>query len=622
MEKQNKDQNLPGWLKQFSVKSKTIKEIENNRAVIYNRCSTEQQDSLDWQDNVCVNLCNQIKLDLIKTFNAKESATTDDRIVFNEMLQFCYKNKIGNIVVYSYDRFTRSGDIGLLKSLREKGIKVHAATQSVDDQTPSGRLSQSLYLMFAEMENEQRRDRIIEGQRKKLRKGEWIGKPTIGYIKSYATGKKEHDYDKPQCFIGPQGRLIQQAFMWKYNENLTHEAIIERLIPMGLTLTPPLLSRIFRNPFYCGYITHSLLADGEIIIGKHEPLISEEVFLAVNGILSGNRQGYTNVSRSGEMPFKATVKCGKCSRPFTGYFQKEYLYYKCPNKGCCVNTSEKKLLELFEALLSSYTLDRELLPVIKNKLAETYWTLHKADTERVKPMKDELTRLKNDLEKMEYNLTTGNITPELFLKVSSGHHQKIQDIEAELKKYGKDTSNFEKHLDSTLELACNLLKMWQISNFEGKVRLQKLVFPDGLEYQTEKHALRTISVNPIFLEIASYSMNLSAESGEEKYSESEKLRQLYLRFSSSNFLWGHLEAINTQIIDFEREYPHIWQNSQVSYLNQGTGRTETAVFQYTSNHTMELLESGNLRQDVFHEGIGITGKSIYSYFGQLSGQTY
>ncbi|HRH65178.1 MAG TPA: recombinase family protein [Bacteroidia bacterium] len=554
MEKQNKDQNLPGWLKKFSVKSKSIKEIENNRAVIYNRCSTEQQDSLDWQDNVCVNLCNQIKLDLIKTFNAKESATTDDRIVFNEMLQFCYKNKIGNIVVYSYDRFTRSGDIGLLKSLREKGIKVHAATQSVDDQTPSGRLSQSLYLMFAEMENEQRRDRIIEGQMKKLRKGEWIGKPTIGYIKAYATGKKDNDHDKPQCFIGPQGRLIQQAFMWKYNENLTHEAIIQRLIPMGLTLTPPLLSRIFRNPFYCGYITHSLLDDGEIIIGKHEPLISEEVFLAVNGILSGNRQGYTKVSRAGEMPFKTTVKCGKCGRPFTGYFQKEYLYYKCPNKGCCINVSEKKLMELFEALLSSYTLDRELLPVIKNKLAETYWTLHKADAERVKPMKDELTRLKNDLEKMEYNLATGNITPELFQKVSSGHHQKIQDIEAELKKYRKDTSNFEKHLDSALELACNLLKMWQISNFEGKVRLQKLVFPDGLEYQAENHALRTISVNPIFLEIASYSMNLSDEIGGEKYSESEKLRLLYLRFSSSNFFFENLQEIAMTIEDVERRY--------------------------------------------------------------------
>lgn len=582
MDNNNKESNLPEWLQKFAIKCSEDRTIENNRAVIYNRCSTEQQDSLDWQDTVCVNLCKQNKFDLIKTFNAKESATTDDRIVFKEMLQFCYKNHIGNIVVYSYDRFTRSGDIGLLKSLRKKGIKVHAATQSVDDETPSGRLSQNLYLMFAEMENEQRRDRIIEGQKKKLRKGEWIGKPTIGYIKDYVSGKKQHDHDKPQCFIGPLGKLIKQAFLWKFNENLTHEAIIQRLIPMGLKLTPPLLSRIFRNPFYCGFITHSLLDDGEIIRGKHEQLISEEVFLAVNGVLSENKQGYKKVSHAEKMPFKASVKCGKCGRPFTAYLQKSYLYYKCPNKGCCLNLSEKKLLELFKALLSSYTLDKELLPLIKNKLAETYWTLHKGDGERLKPMKDELTRLKNDLEKMEYNLATGNITPELFQKVSSGHLQKIQTIEAELKKFGKDTSNFEKLLDSALELACNLLKMWDISNFEGKVRIQKLVFPNGLAYLPENHALRTFSVNPIFLEIASLSSNLRDLQNCEKETIDEKLPQLYLRFPSSNFLWENLEKTALTLGELTEVYLYkapYFPEEAVSLSGS------TSVYQYVSDYT-------------------------------------
>ncbi len=603
MDNKNKEGCFPEWLQNFSIKRSEDRAVENNQAVIYNRCSTEQQDSLDWQDNVCMNLCKQNKFDLIKTFNAKESATTDDRTVFNEMLQFCYKNHIGNIVVYSYDRFTRSGDIGLLKSLRKKGIKVHAATQSVDDQTPSGRLSQNLYLMFAEMENEQRRDRIIEGQKKKLRKGEWIGQPTIGYIKDYVSGKKQHDHDKPQCIIGPIGKLIQQAFMWRYNENLTHEAIIQRLIPMGLALTPPHLSRIFRNPFYCGYITHALLDNGEIIRGKHEPLITEEVFLAVNGLLSGNKQGYKKVSHADKMPFKATVKCGKCDRPLTAYVQKKYIYYKCPNMGCCINISEKKLRELFELKLGAYSIDRELLPVIKMKLTSTYKMLHEAETVREKPMKDELTRLKNELEKMEFNLATGNITPELFQKVSSSHEQKIRKIEDELKSMGKDTSNFEKLLDSVLELSCNLMKFWHLSGFKEKVRLQKLVFPDGLAYIPENHTLRTFSVNPIFLEIASLSSNLSDENGCEKVTDDEKLPQLYLRFPSSNFFWENLEetACLHQEIDLELR---LTLNS--AFTNQivlMTGSTTIGAFRYTSGTTAIGIAVPEIPRSV-HQGWG------------------
>lgn len=587
MDNKNKSTKLPEWLHQFAVKSEKKIIVYGDRAVTYNRCSTNKQDSVEWQEKITAGFVKQNNWNLVKAFGEKESATTDDREEFKEMLQFCRKNDISHIIFYSYDRFTRTGNTALLDKLRGQGIKVHAATQVVDDETASGRMVQKLYLIFAEMDNEQRRQKIIDGQVSKLRKGEWVGMPPVGYIKNYVTGKKEHDHDKPQCFIGPLGNLIRQAFLWKLEENLTHEAIVQRLIPMGLTISPPHLTKIFRNPFYCGYITQSLLAEGEIIRGKHEPLISEEVFLAVNGILSGNRQGYTNISHANKMPFKATVKCGKCGRPLTAYFQKsKYIYYKCPNKGCCLNLSEKKLLELFEGLLSSYALNKELLPVIKNKLAETYWTLHKADTDRVKPMKDELTRLKNELEKMEYNLATGVINPELFQKVSSGHNQKIQDIEAELKKLGKDTSNFEKYLDSALEFTCNLLKMWQMSNFEGKVRLQKLLFPDGLEYQPENHALRTISVNPIFLEIASFSKDLFAERGEQKCSESEKLRQLYLRFPSSNFFFENLEK--TAIVFKAIQYDG-WMARNPGILASVasfSGSTDAGPYSYISGSTI------------------------------------
>jgi len=610
MDNKNKESNVPSWLNQFEVKSNKVKMETNDRAVTYNRCSSKKQDSITWQKKVTAEFVRQNKWELVKSFGEKKSAKTNDRKEFKEMQAFCEKEKVSHIVFYSYDRFSRTGDANILKELREKGIKVHAATQGADDETPSGRMTQKLYLLFAEMENEQRREKIIEGLKNKLRKGEWPGKPTIGYIKEYLTGKKEHDHDKKQCIIGPLGPLIRLTFQWKFHENLTHEAIIQRLIPMGLTLTPCKLSKIFRNPFYCGYITCTLLDAGEIVRGKHEPLISEEIFMAVNGILNSNNHGYKTQNHRDKMPFKASVKCGKCGRPLTAYIRKKiYMYYKCPNNGCCLNMSEKKLSNLFESELMRYNIDSGLLPLVKNQLEASYWMLHKAESTRVKPMKDELTRLKNDLEKMEYNLATGNITPELFEKVSSAHQQKILNIEAELKMLEKDTSNFDKLLDSTLQIACNLLKMWQMSSFENKVRLQKLVFPEGLEYVLENHSLRTISVNPIFIEIASISNNLTTKTGKEQPSETEIFPQLYLRFPSSNFFWENLEKTADVLKGIEREL-RLMQNPGFSApVVSMTGSTDSRVFRHISGSTAW-----------YYSGQGDMGQNI-RIGGNVSGDT-
>ncbi len=600
-------------LQKFAVKSSKKKIVFNDKAVIYNRCSTEKQDSLEWQDQVCSNLCKQNKLKLIRSFGEKESATTDDRVEFQKMLRFCEEEGISNIVIYSYNRFSRTGDIALLEELRDKGIKVHAATQGVDDQTPSGRLSQKLYLMFAEMENEQRRDVIVEGQKNKLRRGEWLSAPTIGYEKRYVTGKQEHDLDKRQCFINEDGTLLKQAFQWKDNENLTNLAIIARLKKMGLTLTPSKLTRIFRNPFYCGYITNSLLDVGEIIRGKHEPLVSEEVFLRVNGIVNRYPQGWKMVHQNDKMPMKASIKCSKCNRPFTAYIKKsDYVYYKCPNLGCKINISGPKLHKLFSAELSKFSIQAPIISFVKTQLEATYQILHKSEAEREKPMKDELTRLKNELETMEFNLAISKITPVLFEKFSISHRHKIKEIEDNLKSLTHESSNLDKMLDKSLELSYNLLNMWHLLDYNGKVRLHKLIFPDGLQYLPENHALRTFKINPIFSAITSISTTCGGEVNLQNSEENNNLHQLYLMFGSSNFFWENLEEINTQMFDFKHNHSVTGQSAHVSYWNQGTVRTETEVFRYTSDRTFYQTDTNTLWQKNLHiESSLISGSTTY-----------
>lgn len=572
-----------------SSKPKTVVEI-GDRALTYNRCSSEKQDSVEWQAKVTAGVVRQNNWQLIKAFGAKESAKTDDRKEFQEMLRFCKKENISHIVFYSYDRFSRAGNLGLIDELRSKGIKVHSATQAVDDETASGRMMQKFYMVIAQMDNEQRRDKVIEGQKNKLRKGEWISVPPIGYEKRYVTGKKEHDHDKKQCFINETGRLIQQAFTWKDTEKITNTKVIARLKSMGLSLAPTDLTRIFRNPFYCGYITSTLLDEGEIIRGKHEPLVSEDLFLRVNGIDKQVTHGWNVIRENEEMPLKATARCSKCDRALTAYPQKgKYIYYKCPNLGCGVNVSNKKLHLLFHAELSKLSFNFDLIPAVKTQMENTYHSLYHRDSSRERAMREELTKLKKEFEKMEFNLAIGQVSPEIFSRHSASHSSKITAIEEELKLLVQDSSNLSNYLEIAIENLQNLPKMWENLDYTGKVRLQKLVFPDGIIYDQETHAVRTLSLNPIFSAIASISQFLVSKTELQKDLEKEKFHSLYLMFSSSNYFWDNLREIHNHTEYLKSDYPEIWKNVLYKQTNPLTVGTEVTAFKYTSNLSGDLV---------------------------------
>ena len=130
--------------------------------------------------------------------------------------------------------------------------------------------------------------------------------------------------------------------------------------------------------------------------------------------------------------------------------------------------------------------------------------------------------------------------------------QKIKAIENELKNLFQDTSNLAFYLNNIVSNVGNLLKMWQNLDYTGKVRLQKLIYPNGLAYMPEIHAVRTSQVNPIFLAISSISQILSTEAGDEQCQKNQKLHSVYSMFASSNFFWENLEKTANVVIELEK----------------------------------------------------------------------
>ena len=79
-----------------------------------------------------------------------ESAKTDDRKEFNRMLTFVKRSKnVNYIIVYSYERFSRSGIAGASIAddlLKKYGVITLATTQELDPTTPSGSFQQKILI--------------------------------------------------------------------------------------------------------------------------------------------------------------------------------------------------------------------------------------------------------------------------------------------------------------------------------------------------------------------------------------------------------------------------------------------------------------------------------------------
>src|SRR5690554_3840585 len=115
-------------------------------AVIYTRVSHHSQEentSLESQKKYCENFAQRRELNIVGYFEGTyESAKTDDRKEFNRMLDFVKRSKnITYLVVYSYERFSRSGINGAQiadELLKNYGVVTLAVTQELDPTTPAG----------------------------------------------------------------------------------------------------------------------------------------------------------------------------------------------------------------------------------------------------------------------------------------------------------------------------------------------------------------------------------------------------------------------------------------------------------------------------------------------------
>ena len=467
-------------------------------------------DSIENQNKAIDEFAQKFGLQIIGTFgDTHESAKTDDRKEFQRMIEFCKRSrgKVSTILVYKMTRFSRTGGkaISIADELRSKyGIHIVAVSEPIDTSNANGVLFQEMQLIFSKWDNVQRQQVTSAGMKSKYSKGEWLCKPPQGYDIVRSDGERK-------IVLNETGKKIKKAWDWKL-KGMKNEEIVVKLNKQGVKMYKQQILKIFKNPFYCGLISHGIL-DGVVVEGSHEKMVSKDVFFKIHDIhMNSKQQGIQHKKENEAIPLKVFMKCADCGEPMTGYIvkRKNLYYYKCRKRGCKVNKSAKEIHTAFKSKLSEYSVKKDYIPAIVYELFHGYSEQNKDSAEKLALLSKRLNELNAYIETLDEKLyVKEEITKEKYDILVFKYNKEKEEISRDLAGMDENISNLEKAIKDAVQIALEPSESWEKGNFKIKSGLQNLFFPSGISFDKKTGVFRTPDINSAIADFARISGDLA-----------------------------------------------------------------------------------------------------------------
>lgn len=348
----------------------SAKMVLSMESVAYIRVSTDEQvqgTSLNMQEKACLDFArsNGLNLAAENVFRDEgESAKAMNRPQLLAMLEFCRKNKgkIDKCIVWKIDRFARNSDdhVMIRSILRKNGVSLMSVTEAIDD-SPTGKLMETVLSGFAQFDNEVRTFRTTEGMKKRLEQGGWPHDAPIGYVKSRTSQGVTSVAPDPE--MAPKLKMFLESFSTgQYTVRQATDLAFDLGIrsKKGKKRTWQTVDNTLRNPIYAGYI-QSKYTNGVRYTGLHQALISDEIFEKNQRILSGNNRINIRSDESDYPLRRDFLRCGYCDKYVTASAPRgnggRYPRYSCTScratkLGKPVSKSSEEIHKEFRELLS------------------------------------------------------------------------------------------------------------------------------------------------------------------------------------------------------------------------------------------------------------------------------
>lgn len=273
------------------------------KCAVYVRKSTEhgleqEFNSLDNQEQACrAYIASQAFNDweYYKTYaDGGISGGTMERPALKQMLDDMARGLVNTVVVYKVDRLSRSilDFHNMMRYFDKHNANCVSITQSFDTSTSMGKLTLNMLLSFAQFEREVSSERVRDKLRASKAKGMWIGGcPPLGY-----------DIVDKKLVINPTEAAQIQTIFELYLQMKSVQDLARYLPTIGIMakrwtthggrtivgnpIKKMALHRMLRSKIYLGYVECKVA--GTIAKGEHAPIITQELFDAVQAELANN----------------------------------------------------------------------------------------------------------------------------------------------------------------------------------------------------------------------------------------------------------------------------------------------------------------------------------------------
>ena len=332
---------------------------------------------------------------------------------------------------------------------------------------------------------------VMKGMGEKARNGGTLGKAPLGYVN--VCGRDEHGREVRTVELDEErAPLLRLAFSEYATGNWTVSQLAKHLAGLGLDvpatpsrparpITKGRLHALLRHPYY----------KGVEYAGKHESLVDEETWQAVQAVLGSHRSGERE--RMHNHFLKSTVVCGQCGSRLLVQNTKNgkgvlYPYFICARRQRLHDCSFKAvLIEVVEAQMQEvyrrlYVSEADRQEIERYLLAELAQIEGEKDRS-VRSLTVRRTNLEDERRRLLQAHYAGAVPLELLKEEQERLGRELAGIQRQLDAYQADATLVRAHVEQALDLLEDCYRLY-------------VAAPDHLRKQLNQVFFERVLVNP------------------------------------------------------------------------------------------------------------------------------
>jgi site-specific DNA recombinase len=455
------------------------------QAVMYARVSSKEQEKEGFSIPAQLKLLKEYAAanDFVvaQEYVDVETAKQTGRTAFGEMVAYLKAHPtIRVMLVEKTDRLYRN-----LKdwvTVDELDVEMHFAKEGVvlsRESRSSEKFMHGIKVLMAKNYIDNLSEEARKGMQEKAEQGIWPTKTPLGYRNiTGPDGKKIIAVDPA---LSP---IVSQMFDWYARGDISLKEAARKAHAAGLLypksgakVPVSTVHTILRNRLYTG----SFEWNGKLIQGKHEPLVSVELWERVQGVLDGR---FAKKAKRGkhDFAFSGLIACHACGCAVVGEIKKQrYIYYHCTgyadkcqgNPASCrrKHVREEALEAQFTELLGRLRFDGEVLEWVRDALHASHADERREHEEAIKRHQAEHKRLQDRINAMYVDKLDGLVDTAFYEKMSNQWREEQNRCQREIDRHQNADKSYKDEGVALLDLARNTQRLFAMQEPREKRRL-------------------------------------------------------------------------------------------------------------------------------------------------------